>query len=865
MRQKTLAALLLVPAVAFALFFLALSFSVRRNQERIHAEIRQIVGRSFTAERLELRLWGGLGLTAVEASVAEDTRFAATPMIQAKEVVFKLRWLPALFGRLRVKGLGLKQPEIQIIRNEAGDVNFATWLREREKTLFGELSAGREKSALVITPSTVEIADAKIYYIDRFPKEPVELLLRDAELTLKRSFFSRVLHLELGANSTESPGRNIRFYGSIGGGAAMTDWRRRPLDLEFEFNGPPPWQLARAAPWLMDPKWPAEIGATGSVALEGRIGGALGRPRVQRLVLRGAFFDATEDNFSATAEFEFPATDEPKIRATITADPVEWDRLRRFSLLRPLLAGALDDVRIDGPLGIKADFAGTTEEFVARARLRSDAGIRYGRWAEKAAGTRTEMRLNVRRLKNATIIDESSLAVNRSAVGFSGRIDDAPDYQLELQLKADRFNVGSLRFDAGPLGFYNAAGVASSHLSIRRDHRGRGLHIHGVLSLANVQLTENEGRRKVGKINGRVSFADEKAALDDLSFEIGASKVAMRADWNFADPPTLRYTVRSLKLRLGDLTGSTAGRSDVMEAVDGRGEVDLSGDVPSLRGAFSSAKGLFREIAYRNLRAEIAWRPTRLQVQSLVADALGGAVKTTALWTAEAGERPTLTLQPTLQAVDIKGVVPLILPPWKDHLHGKLTLKASLRGQWTAEARPWQNVEGTGDAEIRDGSLTDSNLIHAALSRLKSLPGVGDMLLSELPERFGALLKRRDTPFKSIKATFKVDPQRLSVTNIALAAEDFAVTGAGWVDFDKKTKWRGVLRLSPEFTQELSRKERNLVYAIDGGGRFSIPFVLEGALPHPELRPDLGGLGQIVQKGILRKGNERAKRRERDE
>ena len=56
--------------------------------------------------------------------IADDPRFAATPLIQAKELKMQVRWLPLLRWKIEIKSFVLGEPEFQIIRNEGGDFNI---------------------------------------------------------------------------------------------------------------------------------------------------------------------------------------------------------------------------------------------------------------------------------------------------------------------------------------------------------------------------------------------------------------------------------------------------------------------------------------------------------------------------------------------------------------------------------------------------------------------------------------------------------------------------------------------------------------------------------------------------------------------
>ncbi len=70
--------------------------------------------------------------------------------------------------------------------------------------------------------------------------------------------------------------------------------------------------------------------------------------------------------------------------------------------------------------------------------------------------------------------------------------------------------------------------------------------------------------------------------------------------------------------------------------------------------------------------------------------------------------------------------------------------------------------------------------------------------------------------------------------------------------------------MSPQFTQDLMQEHRNVRHVVDRQGRLAVPFRLEGTLPNVQAKPDIRALGETLQKGLLKKGLERALGDEKD-
>jgi len=106
--RKSFAIILMGLALVATILLTSLNTLIDKNRDRIRDEIRKATGRSITFEELQLSLWGGLGLAAKNLRIAEDPRFAATPIIQTKELKMQVGWLPLLFGKIEIKVLVIR-------------------------------------------------------------------------------------------------------------------------------------------------------------------------------------------------------------------------------------------------------------------------------------------------------------------------------------------------------------------------------------------------------------------------------------------------------------------------------------------------------------------------------------------------------------------------------------------------------------------------------------------------------------------------------------------------------------------------------------------------------------------------------------
>ena len=194
-------------------------------------------------------------------------------------------------------------------------------------------------------------------------------------------------------------------------------------------------------------------------------------------------------------------------------------------------------------------------------------------------------------------------------------------------------------------------------------------------------------------------------------------------------------------------------------------------------------------------------------------------------------------------------------PAFKDHIEGRLNLKAKLKADSKNVSTLPESLEGDGEMQIRNGSLKDFNLVELVLSKMSKLPGASN---KKIPARQQALAERKDTPFDNFSGTFTVKLGRIATNDLVLSTPEYSINAAGSIGLDKSMKWKATLVMSPQFTQELVQEHKNLRYLVDRQGRLSIPFRLEGKLPKVQAMPDLQGLAESFKKDFLGKGTEPA-------
>jgi uncharacterized protein involved in outer membrane biogenesis len=855
--RRAIPILLVILASLLVVLVISLNSIIAKNHGRIQEEIEKSLGRSVTFGDLRLSFWGGVGISAKDLRIAEDPRFAATPFVLTKEVTMQLRLLPLLMGHIQIKKFVLDEPEIQIIKNEGGGLNLAALAgREKKAKEPREAKERRKRAAAKLLVSAVNVKNGRIDYIDRSSKEPIEVRVRNVDLEVKGLAPGRATKFKVSANLFEGQGQNMSVEGRIGPFESERDWTQYPIDLKLRFDSLLLPQLTRAAPFLRE-KISRYLDATGPVALQAKLQGTFERPRISDFTLTGPFFGATGNNTTAKGDFDFSkgsSWEEGEIKGNIAIDPVSLDQLKKIPFFKQSLPASLAS---KGPLSVAGEFQGSLDDLKIVARIKAEESeIRYGNWFKKEKGVPAETEVRIERQKERLVFEESTLTVHNLKVKFSGALEGQPERRLLLRLRTDGWNLAGGDKFLAPLSAYATGGNLRWDLSIKKSLslQDAGLDISGSLNLDDTQAKDKKSGRGVEKMTARLSFRGKDARVEQLSLRLGSSDISLDGILTDFTRPTLRFTLRSPRLNLADVGGAGAAKGDEMKSLLSAGELQIRDGKAMLRGNLSSPEGTLQEVPYRNLRGEIAWSQNSLSFKNLSFQALSGSFRSNGSWERGTENSQRLLLDPNIEAVDLKALLAQKFPKFKDHIEGHLNFKARLRAESKDSSALLESTEGEGETQLRNGALKDFNLAQLVLSKVTGLPGMPNL---RIPPRFAALAQRRDTPFDTLTGSFTIKQGRIYSKDLLLSTPGYSITADGSIGLDKSMKWNATLVMSPQFTQELLQEHKNVRYMLDRQGRLAIPFRLEGTLPQVQARPNMQALGELIQKGMLRKGMER--------
>ena len=860
--MKTLQKLLLLIVVTMALAAAGLieSFNLlaAKHRDQVTQELQKVLGQDVSYESLEVNVLGRPGFVAKEFRIDDDSRFAATPALRARELVLGVSLWNLLLRRLVITSLTFDEPEFQIITDESGLLNLTAFMnRKSELRKFPKLRPSapeRRQAPVSFSIEEVAVKRGRVEYIDRSVKQPAELRVKNIAMSITGFQPNEVTTIRIGASLAEGLGQDVRITGEIAP-AENQSWSQRSVDLNIQFDSLHVPVVARAIAFLRD-KIPSELDVTGPMSLQVTARGTAERPRLDDITLKIPLFGSTDYNAVITGAIKFTERrtwEEAEIAGNLAIDPLSLARLRNFRIFEQFLPASLIS---EGSVKIYSRFAGNWENLRLGALVRADkAELRYKEWLRKPAETPATIRTQIAREKQQFIFYDSELDLGADKLNFAGSIDYGQDPRLRMKLKSQGGSVvGWSRFLSVP-DFEAVAGKADLDVTLTKSLSAAGAQpsLTGGLKLSDATFKHKANGRSVENVQAAISFDGTKARLENGRFRLGHSVFFLNGTTANVFEPRLISTVRSPELLSADLPMLAPSASVRLKDVLGQAEIFFENDQWVLTGSLAAPQGDLNDWPLRDLRADIALAPAGLTFKNLRARILKGLLRSDGFWPATGEQERQLQFSSQIEGIDMGALLAQIFPPLKDRIEGQLNGQGQFAIDDLEGSSAKGGLKGSGAASLQRGTIKNFNLVSQLLMK-GSGSAVSAAAMSRVPPGFATLFNRPDTPIDSLKANFTIEEKRVFTEDLVITTPDYTITGAGSIGFDRSTRWNGLIVLSPRLTQEVQRDYRIIRYLLDRRGRLAIPFHIEGRVPNVTVRLENRALAQALRTGGGQKG-----------
>jgi len=195
-------AVLLVAAIA-------LPFLVNVNSFRpqIEAKLSEALGRPATVGNLSLSLFSG-GVRADQLSITDDPKFSNAPFIKARSLKVGVELMPLIFSKqLNITEIVIDEPEIVLLRNQAGVWNFSSLGNSEKKT------PEKSTSTSNLNVGKLELTDGKISF-GAIPAKRKPIVYDKVDISMRN--FSMGSAFPVTASMRLPGGGSVKLDGKLG-------------------------------------------------------------------------------------------------------------------------------------------------------------------------------------------------------------------------------------------------------------------------------------------------------------------------------------------------------------------------------------------------------------------------------------------------------------------------------------------------------------------------------------------------------------------------------------------------------------------------------------------------------------------------
>jgi uncharacterized protein involved in outer membrane biogenesis len=554
---------------------------------------------------------------------------------------------------------------------------------------------------------------------------------------------------------------------------------------------------------------------------------------------------------------------EVPIDGEIDIDPLNMTELRTAL---PIVKSALPrDLDVSGVYRIKdLKFKGTLNNLALDGQLEGTNGaLRYGHAFQKPAGDPLALNLDLKFAGNKITVRNGRLKLHSLDLATAGDIQTGDNTVLNLTLDSKPASLQGWDRIVPALADYQLSGTMDVKATVRgRIGNGAAPQIQGTLGLKKVSAKPPSFPKPIEDLDTIVKFSGQRADISDMTLSLGKSRIRLAAAIEKFAPLTLSYKMSTPELWPADYTAQLTEerKADVIRNLQSAGQFSMSANGMFYDGKLSSSEGTLYNVPYKGLDTALSLADNVANIKSLRVNALSGALQLDGQYSFKEAV-PQFSMASKVQNIDVKELYNLLDAKAERDIRGRMNADMKLFGS----GKTWEAVKptlrGQGDAEVLQGAVLNFNIADSVLTGMTGIPGLTNAVNPSLRAKYPEVFTAKDTEFKELKANFDLADSRMNVKDLRMAAAEFVVQGNGWADFDRKVDFRSTLSFSQRFSADLSQSAREMKYLLNNQGQLEVPFALTGRMPNVKPKPDTRYLGQMVQRGFLRKGTEELQNR----
>ena len=213
--------------------------------------------------------------------------------------------------------------------------------------------------------------------------------------------------------------------------------------------------------------------------------------------------------------------------------------------------------------------------------------------------------------------------------------------------------------------------------------------------------------------------------------------------------------------------------------------------------------------------------------------------------------RPRYRASMDMQGLDIAELVDQKDFPVK--VEGKIFGALQVQGEGFDPAVMANALTGNGNMEIKEGKLTDINILKLVLDKITIVPNFRQRVEENLPERFKDKLKQKDTILTQAKLAILIGQGKAAINPLNVEADGFLFEGTGEAGFDLRYNFDGTFMIPQDLSLSMANIVPELEYLYDGQGQIIFPLKVSGQGADIRFMPDME---YIITNAVKNKGRQ---------
>lgn len=889
MRKFAIIALCICVVVVLVLALLPQFLDVNHYKPRIQAELQNRLGRPVTLGNIRASFLPP-SLIVKDVSIGEDPRFGSGAFAKAQELDVRVALIPLLRKDLQVKSLRLVSPDIQMIRNQAGQWNYASLgegpaqpaqpstpakPQPKPKPSGATPQPGGQPGATPkLSLDHLVISNGTLHYVDQ--KENVQNTYNNIDVTLDNFAPGKAFDVDASVQVAGKGNQKIELNGKAGpmsAGSAIIPFNGT-VDLKDVSIG----DLQKVA---------------NIAALQGYNGVASGSVK------------AKTDNGVLHAEGSLKVED-PQIKAVKLGYPISADfkfdddmngnvlRIQNATIkLGPTpvsIAGTMNTGTTPAQLDMRVTTQGASLSEIARLAAATGTAFNAGTDIKgtltadiSARGAVTNPALNGNlkasgiqisggQIKQPVSVSQIELAMTPTNISSNRFVAQTGGTQLNTQfalsnytsqapmvnatIQTNNANVAELLSIASAYGVTAVEGMSGSGIiTLNLNASGpvknaSAMVFNGSGALQNASLNTPALTKPLNVRNANIKFSQNSMTLDNVQASLGQSNATGNLSVRNFAAPQVQFALGIDKLDLAEMQNVIATPGQPVKRASfeliPRAYAQKATTEPSLltktvgNGTINVGVLTYDQLVLNNVKSNVTLDRGIIRLAPLTSTVYGGQQSGDIVLDTRATPA-VVTVSSKLQKVDANKLVSS-MSSVKDTLYGLLAANTNASFRAASGSNLAQSLNGKLSLDLSDGRIAKVDLLNQLASIGKFLNAV-----PQQQQPFTALTKLTGT-FNVVNGVAQTNDLRAVIPGANLAgngtinlvnnALNMHVTAVMAKDFSQKV---GGTNIGGFMQTALANNKGELV----------IPVIVTGTMDHPTFAPDVQAIAQMKLQNLV--------------